>query len=102
MVFGEVVHPGAGGEISGVLLSTVQHDNQRHRRTGVAGRDVEVVASGPGPVSVVEVADLTAGRGRGCGRTGPCHAAAGGGRVAGQVGQSTGQPRAGFRGQFGP
>ena len=101
-MFGEVVHPGAGGEIGGVLLTAVQHDDQRHRRTGVAGRDVEVVASGPGRVGVVQVADLTAGCGRGCGRAGPRHAAAGGEQVAEQVGQSTGQPRAGFRGQFGP
>ena len=31
VLFGEFVHPGAGGEIGGLLLAAVQHDDQRHR-----------------------------------------------------------------------
>ena len=63
VLLGEVIHPGACGEVGGVLLAAVQHDDQRYRRTGVAGGDVEVIASGPGWVGVVQVADLTAGCG---------------------------------------
>ena len=63
VLLGELVHPGAGGEVGGVLLAAVQHDDQRYRRTGVAGGDVEVVASGPGRLGVVQVADLAAGCG---------------------------------------
>ena len=67
VLLGEVVHPGAGGEVGGVLLAAVQHDDQGHRSTGVAGGEVEIVASGPGRFGVAEVADLAAGCGRGRG-----------------------------------
>ena len=63
MLLGEVVHPGACGEIGDILVATVQHDDQGHRRTGVAGGDIEIVASGPGRFGVVQVADLAAGCG---------------------------------------
>ena len=72
VLLGEVVHPGAGGEVGGVLLAAVQHDDQGHRRTGVAGGDIEVIASGPGWFGVVQVADLTAGCGGRRSRAGRC------------------------------
>ena len=89
MLLGEVVHPGARGAVEGVLLAAVQHDDQRHRLAGVAGRDVEVVAAGPRRLRVAEVPDLAAGRGRG-GLGGGPRGGAGTGEVAAQAGQAGG------------
>ena len=96
VLLGEVVHPGAGGEVGGVLFAAVQHDEQGHRRTGVAGGDVEVIASGPGWVGVVQVADLSAGCGGRRSRAGRRGAAAGGGRSPSGLVNPLGRPAPGF------
>ena len=82
VLLGEGVHPGASGEVGGILLAAVQHDEQGYRRPDVAGGDIEVIASGPGWVGVVQVANLSAG----CGP----RSRAGGGRVASEA---QGRPR---------
>jgi hypothetical protein len=63
-----IIHSGADGEIGGVLFTAVQHHDQWNWVPGVAGRDVEIVAAGPGRLGVGEVADLALGGPRGsCG-----------------------------------
>ena len=63
VLLGELVHPRAGREVQSVLLAAVEHDHKRNGFTGVARRNVEVVAAGPGAFGVGEVADLTPWRG---------------------------------------
>lgn len=62
---GQVVHAGAGGEVSGALGAAVQHDDQRHRVAGVADRDVQVVRAGSGGAGVHRLTDRPAGVRRG-------------------------------------
>jgi len=63
MLLGQQIHPRAGRKIQSVLLAPVEHDHEWNGFTGVAGRNVEVVAAGSGAPGVREVADLTTRRG---------------------------------------
>ncbi len=63
VLLGELVHPCAGRKVRSVLLAAVEHDHKRNGFTGVAHRNVEVVAASPGAIGVSEVADLTPWRG---------------------------------------
>src|SRR5205085_1887944 len=63
VLLGELVHPRAGCKVQSVLVAAVEHDYEWNGFTGVAGRNVEVVAAGPGALGVGEVADLTTRRG---------------------------------------
>ena len=53
VLLSELIHAGAGGEVVGRLLATMQHDEEGDRLAGtlgVAGRDVELVVARAGLV----------------------------------------------------
>ncbi len=58
VLLGEVVHPGTGRKIGRLLLTAVQHDDQRNRFTAVAGRHKQLVGPDAGRLGMTQLQDL--------------------------------------------